>query len=59
MVTVQSVDTVIFIEGFESVKVIFMFEIQSGARTKFKYEVQGLFTKERINQSLNIETSWP
>ena len=31
-----------------------MFEIQSGARTKFKYEVQGLFITERINKSLNI-----
>ena len=35
-----------------------MFEIQSGARTKFKYEVKGLFTTERINQSLNIKMSW-
>ena len=36
-----------------------MFEIQSGAKTKFKYEVQGLFATERIYQSLNIKTSWP
>ena len=36
-----------------------MFEIQSGAKTKFKYEVQGLFTTEIIYQSLNIKTSWP
>ena len=36
-----------------------MFEIQSGVRTKFKYEVQGLFTTKMTNQSLNIKTSWP
>ena len=36
-----------------------MFDIQSGARNKFKYEVQGLLTTERINQSLNTKTSWP
>ena len=35
-----------------------MFEIQSGARTKLKYEVQELFATERINQSLNIKMSW-
>ena len=35
-----------------------MFEIQSGAKTKFKYEVQGLFTKDMIYQSLIIKTSW-
>ena len=33
-----------------------MVEIQSGANTKFKYEVQGLFTTERIYQSLNIQS---
>ena len=31
-----------------------MFDIQSGAKTKFKYEVLRLFTTERIYQSLNI-----
>ena len=31
-----------------------MFEIQWGAKTKFKYGVQ-LFTTERIYQSLNIK----
>ena len=35
-----------------------MFEIQGGATTKFKYEVQGLFTTEMINQSFNIKMSW-
>ena len=36
-----------------------MFEIQLGARIKFKYEVQGLFTTKMINQSLNIKTFLP
>ena len=36
-----------------------MFEIQSGARAKFKYEVQGFLTTKRINQPLNIKTPWP
>ena len=31
-----------------------MFDIQSGAKTEFKKEALGLFTTERINQSLNI-----
>ena len=35
-----------------------MFEIQSGAKTKFKYEVRGLFTTEIIRQSMNIKRSW-
>ena len=29
-----------------------MFEIQVGVKTKFKYELQGLFTIERIYQSV-------
>ena len=29
-----------------------MFEIQVDAKSKFKYELQGLFTAERIYQSL-------
>ena len=36
-----------------------MFEIKVGARTKFKYEVQGLFTTEKIYPSLNVKMSWP
>ena len=36
-----------------------MFEIQVDAKTKFKYELQGLFTTERIYQSLNIKMSCP
>ena len=36
-----------------------MFEIQSDTWTKFKYEVQGLFTTEMINQSLHVKTFWP
>ena len=32
-----------------------MFEIQVGRKTKFKYEVQRLFTTARIYQSLNIK----
>ena len=31
-----------------------MFEIQVGARTKFKYELQGLLTADRIYLPLNI-----
>ena len=31
-----------------------MFDIQSVAKIKFKYEVLGLFTTERVYQSLNI-----
>ena len=34
-----------------------MFEIQVGAETKLKYELQGLFTTERIYLSLNIKMS--
>ena len=36
-----------------------MFEIQVGAKTKFKYELQGLFTTEIIYRSLNIKMSCP
>ena len=32
-----------------------MFKIQVGAKTQFKYELQGLFTSERIDLSLNIK----
>ena len=32
-----------------------MFEIRVGAKTKFKYELQGLSTTERIYLSLNIK----
>ena len=35
------------------IKVISMFEMQVGAKTKIKYELQGLFTTERIYMSLN------
>ena len=35
-----------------------MFEIQVGTKTKFKYELQGLFTTERIYLSLNIIMFW-
>ena len=37
-----------------------MFVIQVGGNTKFKYELQGLFAIEIMNQSLNIKTycSW-
>ena len=35
-----------------------MFEIQSGAKTKFIYELQGMFTKERLYQALNIKMHW-
>ena len=34
-----------------------MFAIQVGAKTKFKYELQGLFATERIYLSLNIKMS--
>ena len=46
-----------FYWSLEKVKVIFIFEIQVGAKTKFKYELHGLFTTERIYLSLNIKTS--
>ena len=36
-----------------------MFEIQMDAKTKFKYELHGLLTRERIYQSLNIKMSCP
>ena len=36
-----------------------MFEIQVGAKSKFKYELQGLFATERIYLSLNIKMSCP
>ena len=31
-----------------------MFEIQVDAKNKFEYELKGLFTTEKIYQSLNI-----
>ena len=36
-----------------------MFEIQVGAKTKFKHELQGLFPTERIYLSWNIKMSCP
>ena len=36
-----------------------MFEIQVGEKTKFNYELQGLFTTERIYLSLNIKMTCP
>ena len=36
-----------------------MFELQVDTKTKFNYELQGLVTTERINQSLNIKVSCP
>ena len=36
-----------------------MFEIRVDAMTKFEYELQGLFTTERIYHFLNIKTSCP
>ena len=36
-----------------------MFVIQVGAKTTFKYELQGVLVTERICQSLNIKMSCP
>ena len=36
-----------------------MFEIQVGAKTKFKYKLQGLLTTEIIYLFLNIKNSCP
>ena len=37
-----------------------MFEIQSDARTKLKYEVHRFFTTDRMNESLNtLDLSQP